>query len=96
VPFEAPNDLGLAPGEKARLWYFDESPRRGDAPNDWRVAGPATVTADGRTIKTDPGVGMPKFCCGAAGFEAVRPAGEPRESLDAPARRLRVVRTRRW
>jgi hypothetical protein len=30
------------------------------------VAGTATVSADGRTIKTDPGVGIPKFCCGAA------------------------------
>jgi RHS repeat-associated protein len=48
------------------LWYFDESPRKGEAPNDWRVAGLATVSADGRTITTDPGVGIPKFCCGAA------------------------------
>jgi uncharacterized protein DUF6531 len=30
------------------------------------VAGLATVSADGRTITTDPGVGIPKFCCGAA------------------------------
>ncbi|OLD62965.1 MAG: hypothetical protein AUI47_10710 [Acidobacteria bacterium 13_1_40CM_2_68_5] len=66
VPFQAPNDLGLAPGEKAVLWYFDESPNRGEAPNDWRIAGTGTVSADGRTIMTDPGVGMPKFCCGAA------------------------------
>ncbi|HMH50631.1 MAG TPA: DUF6531 domain-containing protein, partial [Candidatus Acidoferrum sp.] len=66
VPFEAPNELGLAPGEKAALWYFDESPRKGEAPNDWRIAGTGTVSADGRTITTDAGVGIPKFCCGAA------------------------------
>jgi RHS repeat-associated protein len=71
VPFEAPNELGLAPGEKARLWYFDESPRKGEAPNDWRIAGTATVSADGRTIKTAPGVGIPRFCCGAAYFDSV-------------------------
>jgi hypothetical protein len=68
VPFEAPNELGLAPGEKALLWYYDESPRKGEAPNDWRVAGTGTVSDDGLTITTDPGVGIPKFCCGAAVF----------------------------
>src|SRR5262249_66762 len=40
--------------------------RKGEAPNDWRLAGTATVSADGRMITTDPGVGIPKFCCGAA------------------------------
>jgi sugar lactone lactonase YvrE len=69
VPFEAPNEQGLRPGAKANLWYFDESPRRGEAPNDWRIAGTGTVSADGRTIVTDPGVGIPKFCCGAALFD---------------------------
>src|SRR5207244_7050151 len=66
VPFEAPNEQGLAPGTKVTLWYFDESPRKGEAPNDWREAGLATVSADGRTITTDPGGGIPKFCGGAA------------------------------
>ena len=68
VPFEAPNDLGLAPGDQAELWYFDESPNPGEAPNDWRMAGTGTVSPDGRTIVTDPGVGIPKFCCGAAAW----------------------------
>ena len=89
VPFEAPNDQGLAPGAKAQLWYFDESPRKGEAPNDWRVAGTATVSADGRTIKTDPGVGIPKFCCGAAAISAVnnpanqQPGPTPQPGLGA-------------
>jgi RHS repeat-associated protein len=68
VPFEAPNELGLKPGEKATLWFYDESPRKGEAPNDWRVAGTGTVSDDGLTIKTDPGVGIPKFCCGSTAF----------------------------
>jgi YD repeat-containing protein len=66
IPFKAPNDLGLLPGEKAVLWYFDESPIEGEAPNDWAIAGTGTVTPDGRFIVSDPGVGIPKFCCGAA------------------------------
>jgi hypothetical protein len=68
IPFKAPNDLGLLPGEKAILWYYDESPNEGEAPNDWAIAGTGTVTPDGRFIVTDTGVGIPKFCCGAAGW----------------------------
>jgi RHS repeat-associated protein len=66
IPFEAPNEFGLPPGGKATLWYFDESHLPGVGPNAWRIAGPGTVTPDGRTIATDAGVGIPKFCCGAA------------------------------
>lgn len=75
VPFEAPNDLGLAPGEKAELWYFDESPNLGEAPNAWRLAGSGTVSEDGTVIATDPGVGIPKFCCGAAVWSGSRVSG---------------------
>ncbi|MBI5025146.1 MAG: carboxypeptidase-like regulatory domain-containing protein, partial [Nitrospirae bacterium] len=39
IPFKAPNDLGLLPGQKAVLWYYDESPNEGEAPNDWAIAG---------------------------------------------------------
>jgi RHS repeat-associated protein len=78
VPFEAPNELGLAPGEKARLWYFDESPRKGEAPNDWRVAGTGTVSEDGKIITTDPGVGIPKFCCGAVIWDITRDTSTPK------------------
>lgn len=66
IPFSVPNDAGLEPGEQAELWYFDESPIPGEAPNDWRLAGLGTVSADGTTLTTDPGVGIPRFCCGAA------------------------------
>jgi RHS repeat-associated protein len=68
IPFKARNDLGLMPGEKVVLWYYDESPNEDEAPNDWAVAGTGTVTSDGRYITTDPGVGIPKFCCGAAAW----------------------------
>jgi RHS repeat-associated protein len=68
IPFSAPNDLGMEPGDKAELWYFDESPIPGGAPNDWRMAGLGTVSTDGTTIVSDPGVGIPKFCCGAAAY----------------------------
>jgi RHS repeat-associated protein len=76
VPFESPNDFGLAPGDKAELWYYDESPNVGEAPNDWRVAGLGTVSDDGKLISTDPGVGIPKFCCGAATWNPLRGQGQ--------------------
>ena len=65
IPIKSLNDLGLLPGEKAVLWYYDESPNEGEAPNDWAIAGTGTVTSDGQYIVSDPGVGIPKFCCGA-------------------------------
>lgn len=68
IPMKAPNDLGLLPGEKAVLWYYDESHNEGEAPNDWAIAGTGTVSDDGRFIESDPGVGLPKFCCGAAAY----------------------------
>ena len=68
IPVTAPNDLGLLPGEKAVLWYYDESQYEGEAPNDWAIAGTGTVTTDGKSIVSDPGVGIPKFCCGATAY----------------------------
>jgi len=68
IPVKAPNDLGLLPGEKAVLWYYDESPNEGEAPNDWAIAGTGTVTADGKYIVSDSGVGIPKYCCGATAW----------------------------
>jgi len=76
IPVTFPNDLGLAPGEKADLWYFNESPNISEAPNAWEIAGTGTVSDDGKTISTDPGVGIPRFCCGAS-FYAPRQATGP-------------------
>jgi RHS repeat-associated protein len=79
IPVKARNDLNLRPGEKAVLWYYDESPIEGQAPNDWAVAGTGTVTSDGKYIVSDPGVGIPKFCCGATAYGGT-PLGSPASS----------------
>jgi YD repeat-containing protein len=79
IPVKARNDLGLLPGEKAILWYYDESPIEGEAPNDWAIAGTGTVTPDGKYIVSDPGVGIPKFCCGATAWGG-QSAGDPASS----------------
>jgi len=58
VPICFPNlpdpDTGevLPPGAKSALWSFNHDTGR------WEIAGPMTVSADGRTICTDPGVGI--------------------------------------
>ena len=68
IPVTMPNEAGLAPGTKADLWYYDESPTPDPTSNQWRRQGTGTVSDDGLTITTDPGVGIPKFCCGASTF----------------------------
>ncbi len=67
IPVLAPNDLGGLPGERAEFWYFDESPTPDSNSNQWKKYGEGTVSADGRQIIPDPGVGQPKFCCGIFG-----------------------------
>jgi|GEM_PF-4323707 len=47
-----PNINGLPPGSKTAILSFDH-----DA-GEWRVVGPATVSADGRRVVSDPGVGI--------------------------------------
>ena len=84
IPIKAPNDLGLLPGEKAVLWYYDESPNEGEAPNDWAIAGTGTVTPDGMRIVTDPGVGVPKFCCGAIAWGGDDSSPPPNNDCDNP------------
>ncbi|MBL9137029.1 MAG: Ig-like domain-containing protein, partial [Verrucomicrobiales bacterium] len=42
----------LAPGSKSALWSFNHDTGR------WEVQGPMTVTADGRFVESDPGVGI--------------------------------------
>lgn len=42
----------LAPGEKSALWSFDHDKGK------WELVGPMTVTADGKYVETDPGVGI--------------------------------------
>lgn len=69
IPVTLPNDLGLDPGERTRLWYYDGSPMGGSG--EWKQGGFGTVSADGKTIVTDAGAGIPRFCgvCGLPCFE---------------------------
>jgi len=64
IPVLAPNDLGGLPGQRADFWYFDESPTPDPTSNQWKKYGEGTISADGRQVIPDPGVGQPKFCCG--------------------------------
>jgi RHS repeat-associated protein len=64
IPVTLPNTIGAYPGQKITLWYFNEAPD-GTAPNAWQPFGLGTVSSDGKLIVSDPGVGIPRFCCGA-------------------------------
>jgi hypothetical protein len=52
APVVFPNLEGLAPGEKSLIWSFDH-----DA-GDWVIIGTGTVSADGKSIESDEGVGI--------------------------------------
>ncbi|MBD2152111.1 Ig-like domain-containing protein [Pseudanabaena sp. FACHB-1277] len=52
APIEFPNLDGLKPGEKSLFWSFDHTAGK------WIVIGTGTVSVDGKTIKSDPGVGV--------------------------------------
>lgn len=52
APVTFPNLEGLLPGEKSLIWSFDH-----DA-GMWTVIGTGTVSADGRSIVSDAGVGV--------------------------------------
>ena len=52
APVTFPNTEGLTPGEKSLLMSFDH------AKGEWVVVGTMTVSADGQTVTTDPGVGV--------------------------------------
>ena len=58
VPVRFPNlpdrEMGqpLPPGAKSALWSFNHDT------GTWEIAGPMTVTADGKFVESDPGVGV--------------------------------------
>ncbi|MBT4666007.1 MAG: hypothetical protein HOB63_05790, partial [Opitutae bacterium] len=52
VPARFPNVDGLPPGTKSALWSFDHDTGK------WEIAGPMTVSEDGKYLETDPGVGI--------------------------------------
>ena len=68
IPMRFPNVALLEPGQKTDVWYYDGSPMGGSG--EWKKAGQGTVSADGKTVLTDPGAGIPRFC-GKCGFAAI-------------------------
>jgi YD repeat-containing protein len=83
IPVTLPNDLDIKPGDKAELWYYDAAPFPG-VPGAWRLAGLGTVSPNGATIVSDPGVGIQRFCgvCGLACF-IPRQEAQPNRNPDA-------------
>jgi len=81
LPITLPNDQGLRPGESVEIWYYDAAPIPG-AVAGWRLAGDATVSADGTQAVADPGVGLERFCgvCGIACIKR-KVAGQPNVPL---------------
>jgi len=80
-PNVAPPSTGILPlpGEKLSLWSFNHDS------GDWEIVGSATVSADGLTVASDPGVGIkaPGWhglspCPGQA---SAGPAGDPCDAL---------------
>ncbi len=64
IPIIMPNDSGAPPGTRMDMWYYDEGPTPDPTGHQWKVYGQGTVSADGKSVIPDPGVGQPKFCCG--------------------------------
>ncbi len=64
IPVKYPNDAGLVPGTSVDLYYYDEEPFADPTSHQWKKFGTGTVSSDARQIVSDPGVGIPKFCCG--------------------------------
>lgn len=84
IPIIYPNDLGAFPGERVDLWYYDESPTPDPNSQQWKIYGQGTVTPDGKRIVPDPGVGMPKFCCGGS-FASRNAAGRDSTNDGGPS-----------
>lgn len=72
----------LGPGEKTAIWSFNHDTGR------WEVSGPATVSADGQFVDSDPGTGLrqPGWSFTAPGTQPSEPGGgaggDARESED--------------
>lgn len=77
IPVTLPNVAELEPGDKSEIWYFDGSPMGGSG--EWKLAGPGTISADGKTVTTDPGHGIPRFCgvCGLVSQSCPQPKQGP-------------------
>ena len=85
IPVTLPNVADKDPGEKVEIWWFDGSPMGGTG--EWKVAGMGTVSDDGKTVSSDPGVGIPRFCgvCGLVCLNAPPKSPQPPPSCNAPS-----------
>ena len=85
IPVTLPNVAELEPGEKSEIWYFDGSPMGGSG--EWKLAGLGTISDDGKTVASDPGVGIPRFCgvCGLFSQGCPPPPNPPQAPKTEPA-----------
>lgn len=86
IPVTFPNTVGAYPGQQVELWHYNEAPD-GSRPNTWQSYGLGTVSNDGRLIVSNPGVGIPQFCCGA-GYVRIPPPPQntpPDETTQDPS-----------
>lgn len=76
IPITLPNDTGAEPGDTVNVWFFDGSPLGGSG--EWKVAGQALVSADGKVAKMISG-GLTRFCgvCGLACLESPPKGDQP-------------------
>jgi RHS repeat-associated protein len=77
IPVTLPNTWGNEPGTAIDLYYYDESLTPDPNSNQWKLFGQGHVSDDGTKIVSDPGVGIPKFCCGGARAAPPPPPAPP-------------------
>ncbi len=77
IPVTLPNVSEREPGEQVEIWFFDGSPMGGSG--EWKKAGLGTVSPDGKTVASNPGVGIPRFCgvCGLLSLNCPPPPNPP-------------------
>ncbi|TAJ96319.1 MAG: hypothetical protein EPO39_20255, partial [Candidatus Manganitrophaceae bacterium] len=82
IPVKYPNEANLPPGTQFDLYYYDEEPHPDPNSHQWKTFGKGTVSSDARQIVSDPGVGIPKFCCGATFPVVVVPVEDNKQTPD--------------
>lgn len=81
IPVTLPNVTDLEPGDETAIWYYDGSPMGGTG--EWKVAGMGTVSPDGKTVASNPGVGIPRFC-GVCGLVSLSCPPAPKPPQNGP------------
>ena len=84
IPVTLPNVAEREPGEQVEIWFFDGSPMGGSG--EWKLAGLGTVSPDGKTVASNPGVGIPRFCgvCGLLSLSCPPPPIPPQPPKPCP------------